>query len=135
MVTTVLSFKTREQKTIAKKNGRIEGHFGKIDKGRPMKPKVNQILIGGNAPMNETKQAVIQAGKKGGKGSCANWNLPENFHALKSSRASEPKATRTMMRTQGLFHLQQQQFPGQHFNESPSDGLLLLNKRTFSSNK
>jgi len=79
-----LSFETRKQKTIAKKHGRIEGHFGKIDKGRPMKPKVNQILIGGNAPMNETKQAVIQAGKKGGKGSCANWNLPENFHALKS---------------------------------------------------
>jgi len=85
MVTTALSFKTRKQKAIAKKDGRIEGCFGKIDKGRPMKPKVNQILIGGNAPMNKTKQAVIQAGKKkGGKGSCANWNLPENFYALKT---------------------------------------------------
>jgi len=67
-----------------KKDGRIKGHFGKIDKGRPMKPKVNQILIGGNAPMNKTKQDVIQAGKKGVKGSCANWNLPENFYGLKS---------------------------------------------------
>jgi len=37
-----------------------------------MKPKVNQILIGGNAPMNKTKQAVIQAVKKGGKGSHTN---------------------------------------------------------------
>jgi len=85
MVTAVLSFKTRKQKGVAKKDGRTEGHFGKIDKGRPMKPKVNQILIGGNAPMNKTKQAVIQAGKKkGGKGSYANWNLPENFYALKA---------------------------------------------------
>jgi len=79
MVTTVLSFKTSKQKAVAKKDGRIEGYFGKNDKGRPMKPKVQPILIGGNVPMNKTKQDVIQAGKKGGKGSYTNWNLPENF--------------------------------------------------------
>jgi len=35
--------------------------------------------------MNKTKQDVIQAGKmNGGKGSCANWHLPENFCGLNS---------------------------------------------------
>jgi len=84
MVTTVLSFKTRKQKAVAKKHGRIEGYFGKIDKGRPMKPKVHPILMAGSAPMNKTNQDVVQAGKKGVKGSYANWNLPENFYALKA---------------------------------------------------
>jgi len=92
MVTTVLSFKTRKQKAVAKKDGRIEGHFGKIDEGRPMKPKVQPILMGGNAPMNKTTKDVVLASKKGGKGSYTNWNLPENFYALKAQVVSYIRA-------------------------------------------
>jgi len=34
--------------------------------------------------MNRTTQDVVQAGKKAGKGSHTNWNLPENFYTLKN---------------------------------------------------
>ena len=77
MVTKLLAFKTRQQQLAAKKNGKIEGYFGRVAKGRPVVAKA--------LPMNMTRKDVITKGKQGTKTCYANWNLPENFHLLKTT--------------------------------------------------
>jgi len=81
MVTKLPAFKTRGQKADARKQGRIDGYFGKVAKGRPN----NSVVFKGSLPMNKTRKDVVTAGKKGTKQAHANWNLPGNFHLLKQT--------------------------------------------------
>jgi len=81
MVTKLLSFKTRQQQTAAKKSGRIDGYFGKVAKGHPASTKIS---MSGSLPMNKTTKEVIRSTKKGASSSYANWSVPANFALLKS---------------------------------------------------
>jgi len=76
MPNAILTFRTRKAKLAAKKQGRIEGYFASVAKGRPKKEEL---------PMNKTKKAVIDASKKAHTPACYNWNQPENFPALKAA--------------------------------------------------
>jgi len=85
--TKLLTFKTRLQQAAAKKDGRIDGYFGKVAKGRPVGKEVAPGPIKGSRPMNMSTKEVVKAGtgKKGSKAHCVNWNLPANFNTLKES--------------------------------------------------
>ena len=83
MVTKLLTFKTRKQQSAAKKNGRIDGYFAKVAKGRP-----SAIKMGVDLPMNQTAKVIMGNAKKkkgGGENTYANWSLPGNFAALKAA--------------------------------------------------
>jgi len=54
-----LTFKTRQQQSVAKKNGRIDGCFGKVTKGCPA-----AIKIGLPLPMNQTTKMVLGNSEK-----------------------------------------------------------------------
>jgi len=94
--TKLRTFKTRLQLTAAKKDGRIDGYFGRMAKGRPVVEKAGKAVavaaIKGSRPMNMSTKEVIKAGKKGSNAYYVNWNLPENFNALKASVISHVKA-------------------------------------------
>jgi len=94
MVTKLLAFKTGQQQAAAEKNGKIEGHFGRVAKGRPVAGKAKAL------PMNMSRKDVITKGEKGSKTSCANWNPPENFHLLKTT-VLEHIAAKNQSATQG----------------------------------
>jgi len=66
MVTKLLSFKTRQQQVAAKRNGRIEGYFGKVSVGHP------QAATQANLPMNATTNDIVGTSKKSGKATYIN---------------------------------------------------------------
>jgi len=92
--TKLLAFKTRLQLAAAKKDGRVDGCFGKAAKGRPVVEKAAKAVaaIKGSRPMDMSTKEIIKAGKKGSKARCVNWNLPENFNTLKASAIWHVKA-------------------------------------------
>jgi len=86
--TKLLTFKTRLQQAAAKKDGHIDGYFGKAAKGRPVGKEVAPGPIKGSRPMNMSTKEVVKAGT--GKREArpivsTGITLPANFNTLKAS--------------------------------------------------
>jgi len=82
MTNGMLNIPDKKAKPATKKQQQFERHFITAAKGRPKK----------EFPMNKTKQAVIDATKKKSSNpACHNWNLPENFPALKATTIAHLK--------------------------------------------
>lgn len=82
MPNALLTFRTRQAKSAARKQGKIEGYFGKIAKGRPPSQKPPPLTIEATLPMNKPKSHFQ---RKTHKPVYVNWNMPENFPSLKEA--------------------------------------------------
>jgi len=137
MVTTVLSYELVSRRRSWRRMGASRDISERLTKDVPWNPRSTKFSLEAMHPWTKQSKMSSKLGRRASKdlaptGICRRIST---VSSLKLSCTSDPKATRTTMRTLGLFHLQQQQFPGQHFNKSPSDCLLLLNKRMFRWNK